>query len=168
MGVRDRGPKPCIVIDTREKLPWQFDTSRVDITIGTLQTGDYSLWTHEAEICIERKSLDDLVMTLIHERDRFKRELERMQFYPRRAIIVEGAWRDVRDHNYTSLATPDSLFGLMCCLMIDYNVPILMCEDRPVAGRVCERMIRRYAENLERARLECLSDSHGTDVPPTA
>ena len=142
--------KPVIVIDTREQIPWEFDADRVDTVVGTLATGDYSLLGSENVVAIERKSLDDFVQTVIRERERFERELARMAGHTLRAVIVEAAWRDVRDHNYISQAHPSSVFGLACCLMVDWRVPILFCEDRAVATRVCERMIRRYHENLTR------------------
>lgn len=144
-------PRPRIVIDTREQVPWTFDPEHVDVMIGTLQTGDYSLFDHETEVAIERKTLDDYVQTVIRERERFERELARMQSHVLRAVIVEAAWRDVRDHNYISQVHPSSVFGLTCCLMVDYGVPVLFAEDTAIAARVCERMIRRYAENIARA-----------------
>jgi len=143
-------PKPCIVVDTREQHPWGFDLNYVDMVSDTLQTGDYSLRFHEAEVCIERKSLDDYVNTIIHERKRFERELERMRSYILRAIVVEASWKDLYDHNYTSQASPSSVFGLTCCLMVDWDVAVHFCDNRFIASRVCERMIRRYAENIEK------------------
>lgn len=156
MGARDRKLKPCIVVDTRERVPWGFDHERVDVVMDTLSTGDYSLRHHEGEVAIERKSLDDYIQTILRERPRFERELERMRVYPLRAIIVEACWADVRDHNYTSLAHPSSIFGLTCCLQVDYAVPIMFCHDRAIAARVCERLIRRWAENLEKNAEEAM------------
>jgi ERCC4-type nuclease len=143
-------PKPCIIVDTREKAPFAFDHEHVDVVSGTLSTGDCSLFGHEDEVAIERKSLDDLVGTLTHGRERFERELERMRSYVLRAVIIEGSWQDLADHHYVSLAHPSSIFGSVCCSHVDYLVPFLFCETRAIAGRVTERLIRRYAENLER------------------
>lgn len=147
--------KPCVVIDTREQSPWTFDATRVDSVRGTLKTGDYSLAGETDKVCIERKSVGDYVNTLVNDffrKDdeppkRFERELERMRYFDLCAIIVEGSWSDLRDHNYTSQVHPSAIFGATCCLMVDFRVPVLMCHDRAIAGRVCERMLRRYFES---------------------
>ena len=143
--------KPCIVIDTREQSPWTFDATRVDSVRGTLHTGDYSLLGFEGSVVVERKSLDDWVSTIIHERERFERELARMATFDFRCVIVEGSYADVRDHIYTSQAHPSSVFGLSVCLMVDYSVPVLYCHDRAIASRVAERILRRWFEKHQEA-----------------
>lgn len=144
--------KPTIVVDTREQTPWVFDDTKVDTVRGTLKTGDYSLLGMESTVCIERKSLDDLVNTLIHDRERFERELQRMQAFAFRCVIVEGSLSDVRDHKYHSQAHPSSVFGLACCLDVDYGVPFRWCSSRAIAARCCERLLRRvYERSLDAA-----------------
>ena len=65
----------CIV-DTREQLPLNLDPLRTEP--ATLPTGDYSLKGLEHHVCIERKSLDDLLGCVGRDRERFERELHRM------------------------------------------------------------------------------------------
>lgn len=150
---KPQSPKPVIVCDTREQTPWKFSTF-VNVVVGTLHTGDYSLAGFEDRACVERKSLEDYVGTVVNDyfrRDdeppkRFERELIRMQSFDLRAIIVEGSWADLRDGNYASQVHPSAIFGATCCLMVDYRVPVLMCHDRAIASRVCERLLRRYFE----------------------
>jgi ERCC4-type nuclease len=158
---KPKPPKPVIVVDTREKAAWAFSDA-VETVVATLHTGDYSLLGHETSgVCLERKSLDDFVGTLVADywrrpdepAKRFERELERMQLYALRAIIVEAPWSALRDHLYVSKAHPSAIFAATCCLMVDWNVPVLMAEDHAVAARVAERMIRRYAENAACAAL---------------
>jgi DNA excision repair protein ERCC-4 len=147
-------PKPCVVVDSREQTPWHFSDA-VDTVRGTLHTGDYSLQGCEIDgICIERKSLDDWVGTLVtaywrkpnDPPKRFENELRRMQSFSLRAIIVEAPWSAIRDHLYVSQAHPSAVFASTCCIMVDWNVPVLMAEDHYVAGRVAERILRRYFE----------------------
>jgi ERCC4-type nuclease len=152
------------VIDTREQNPLSFNADRVDVVIDTLHTGDYSLRGHEAEVAVERKSIDDLVNTLTHGRERFQRELERMQTYVLRVVVVEGSWTDLAQHRYHSQAHPSSIFGSMCCMQVDYGVPFSMCETRGIAARVVERLIRRYAENVERMSVEVMADAAAENV----
>jgi len=70
--------KPFICIDTREPdpHPWGPYLS-VETTRVTLPTGDLSLCGCEEWICIERKSLSDLIGCLTQSRERFTKELQR-------------------------------------------------------------------------------------------
>lgn len=155
------GTKPCVIVDTREKRPLDFDAAKVDSMRGTLPTGDYSVQGLESKVCIERKSLEDLVNTVVHDRPRFERELERMRSFDFKAVLIEASLADVRDHRYRSQASPASIFGSVMCMHVDYGVPFIWCHDRAIAGRVCERLLRRYYERQQEKQL----DSDGADLP---
>jgi ERCC4-type nuclease len=67
-------PKPIVLIDTREKSPFNF--SRFQNWIAeeksqTLKVGDYSVEGMETLLVLERKTLADLITTLIQHRERF-------------------------------------------------------------------------------------------------
>lgn len=79
-----------IIIDTREQAPWSFDPGQVVAKVGTLKTGDYALAGDQANFAIERKSLDDFLGTISSGWDRFCRELERMNDFVSKVVIVEG------------------------------------------------------------------------------
>jgi DNA excision repair protein ERCC-4 len=102
-----------ITVDNREQSPFTFhefyELQRiqrqnqklvlqcpyvVQCESGTLQTGDYSLRGFHSQICIERKSLPDLVGTLTSGRERFIRELDRMMApsFEFTAVVVEASW----------------------------------------------------------------------------
>ena len=90
-----------IVIDTREQQPWHFPAWLATVTRGALPAGDYAL-AGDTGFAIERKSLDDLVQTITLGRERFDRELARMQDagYPARVVIVEGLYAEVIGGQY--------------------------------------------------------------------
>lgn len=100
-------PTPfTVVIDQREKLPFDFgdlwsDAKEgslilaVSTKLGHLPSGDYSLEGCEAEIAIERKSLADLYSTIGQHRDRFEREIERLDRMTFALIVVEEDWRSI-------------------------------------------------------------------------
>jgi ERCC4-type nuclease len=112
-----------IAVDTREQLPYQFDEVRINrrkvfvwTSIKTLHTGDYSIVGYENKVCVERKTLEDLYYTLIHGRERFVRELERMQEFDRSMIVIEADWGQILqpiDDNpaFRSEAHPHSIIG---------------------------------------------------------
>lgn len=62
-----------IIVDTREQLPLSFPGA----IHSKLEFGDYALQSNQS-LAIERKSLNDLIGTLILGYDRFIREIERV------------------------------------------------------------------------------------------
>lgn len=85
----------------------------------------------ESLICLERKSLPDLVATLAHNRYRFFREMERMQAYPYRAIILEASYENLKSP-YTFFsqveAHPNGISGsldALDALEVKYGIPVI-------------------------------------------
>ena len=124
-------PKPVVLVDTREQNP--FELSRFDNWIrgervATLETGDYSIEGMEHLVCLERKSLPDLVGTLMQNRQRFFRQLERMQAFPHRAIIVEASYEDVKSpYSFADAveAHPNGVSGSLDALEVKFGVPVI-------------------------------------------
>jgi ERCC4-type nuclease len=92
-----------IIVDTREQRPWTFENYNVTVKRAGLRSGDYSLAGHEDQIALERKSLDDLVQSLSHGRDRFEREVERLSALSFAAVLVEASAEDIARHRYQSM-----------------------------------------------------------------
>ncbi len=155
---RDRTPPPMpftIVIDTREQTPLAFPPN-VPTVRGTLHTGDYSIAGREDEFTVERKSLADAINTVIHDRERFVRELERMQTFAFRRIVITCPFaRVLRGHYKHSRANPDSVIGLWRSLEVKYNVPVTFADDAEQAAR----HITDWAKHYQRQRI--------TATPPT-
>lgn len=93
-----------VVVDTREQLPWDFAGIKADAAQGgpaggnlvipavvsCLPAGDYSIHGYGGRIAVERKSKADLFGTIGQGRDRFLRELERLNEYESASVIVEA------------------------------------------------------------------------------
>ena len=124
-------PKPVVLIDTREQAPFSFSRFNnwlAGTKIATLATGDYSIEGMEHLVCIERKSLNDLVGTLMHQRQRFFRQLERMQDFPYRAILVEASYDDVKSpYHFTddTTAHPNGVSGSLDALEVRFGIPVI-------------------------------------------
>lgn len=118
-----------IVIDTREQKPLDFTKALLKTEVRTLKTGDYSLEGKEDLVCVERKSISDLVNTLIHSKARFARELDRMQLYKYKAILVEGSMYDIERHNYRSKVHPNAVRGLVAWIWVCTGIPTFFCDD---------------------------------------
>ncbi|MCF7854415.1 MAG: hypothetical protein K9N51_06435 [Candidatus Pacebacteria bacterium] len=134
-----------ILIDTREQTPFNFG---VDVATqeGTLASGDYSLAGLTDLVAIERKSLPDLCACIGRERDRFKRELHRLQAYRCRAVIVEAELGAVMAGNYRSKVTPASVLGSVSKWMVRYQIPFIFAGAHGAA--VCHSILKNFHGHL--------------------
>jgi len=131
-----------IAIDTREQLPFDFSPDVV-VARATLTTGDYSLVGLEEQVAIERKSLNDLVNSVIHDRKRFGAELRRLQVMEHRAVVVEASVADVINRRYRSEAHPNAVLAATNGIFVHYGVPVFFWGSRPHARLLLEDLLRR-------------------------
>lgn len=136
------------VCDTREQRP--FDLAPMTMIRDTLATGDYSVRGLERIISIERKSLDDLLMCVGQERERFEREIQRLLAYPTRAIVVEASWRDLENGGWRARITPSAAMGSVLG-WIAQGIPMIFAGDHESGGRAASRLLflaarRRWRE----------------------
>jgi DNA excision repair protein ERCC-4 len=152
------------VVDTREQRPLSLDPLRTEL--GTLSTGDYSLKGLESHVCIERKSLDDLLGCVGRDRERFERELQRMLAYPVRCLLVEATWAEIELGQWRSKVTSSQAMGSLIGWAA-MGIQIAMLGDHERAGQFASRLLftvarRRYAE------LRQFSQVHEQPVEPIA
>ena len=98
-----------ILLDLREKDPWDFRTIRkeypgisFDVERRHIATGDYTVEGLETEIVIERKSPKDAINTLTQDLRRFDCEFQRMDKMAAFVIVettLEKALGNVRDYS---------------------------------------------------------------------
>ncbi|MBC8466065.1 hypothetical protein H8D57_03475 [bacterium] len=136
-----------IVIDTREQLPFSFNTE-IDVIRKSLLTGDYSLLEYENQVAVERKDINDFVQSVIHQRERFLREMIRLSEMPFRCVVVEASWSDILRHHYRSGADPRSVVGSALSIIVDYGVPVYFCSDRQLALAFTEKYLKRVHRKL--------------------
>ena len=139
-----------ITIDTREQTPWAFDPQYATCRIGTLKTADYAL-TGDTGFGIERKTLDDFLGTVSSGWGRFQREIERMETWPAKVIIVEGDFEDVcfrewngeiiaPDHNHPQL-TPQFVTKRIAELTMR-GVSVLFAKNADYAAALALQIFR--------------------------
>lgn len=134
-------PKPTVLIDTREQYP--FDFSRFKNWIGgerslVLKAGDYSVEGMEALLILERKTLTDLITTVIQQRVRFFKQCEKMTKYRWRALLVEASYEDIKapydQDEYCTLAHPNAVSGTLDALEARFGIPVIYTSPyRPLA-----------------------------------
>lgn len=120
-----------------------------------LPTADYSVVGLEDEVAIERKSLDDLVKCVTIDRDRFRRELHRLEAYRTRAVVIESSWDHILVHGYRGRTDPQAVVGSILSWSTG-KVPFILAGDRDRAAEFVARILwgaakRRYAELAELA-----------------
>lgn len=149
---------PVIVsVDSREQMPFSFLNIKADVsqgsapliirTIGrTLRSGDYSIDGHDDLVAVERKSLDDAYSTFSHGRERFERELERLNFMAFAAVVIEAGWgRILGSPPAHSRLAPKSVFRSIIAWQQRFpRVHWLTCPDRRFAEIATFRILERF------------------------
>lgn len=154
-----------VAVDSREQAAFSFvgfmcDAPHKDrpllipIQTATLQTGDYSVIGMESLVSIERKSVADFVSTISGDRERFERELVRMQQMQFSAVIVEGDWDSIanRLQERSSKVSMKSIYRSVMAFEMDYiKTHWKFCKTRNMAERTCYRFLERfYRKHMEK------------------
>jgi ERCC4-type nuclease len=127
---RSSGGPATVIIDTREQEPYSFDPRVATAVRRALPAGDYSVDGLEACVAVERKTLDDFVSTVIHNRARFREELRKLTGYQAACVVVEAGLIDVLQKRYRGDAHPNAVLGNALSLILDYRVPVFFCTTR--------------------------------------
>lgn len=143
-------PRRAIVIDTREKSPWSFP-SDVAIERRKLVAGDYSVSGMESMFAIERKSIDDLVQTIMVERKRFAAELSILSTMRYAAIVVEATLVDVAMGKYTSQWKPTVVLSSIAAIQVNWRIPILFACNRGGGALLASYLLRKCESNFSDA-----------------
>ncbi len=136
------------IVDTREQLPLNLDP--LQVTVGTLATGDYSLAGLQNHVAVERKSEADLLGCIGQHRERFDREVQRILAYPVRALVVESSWQAIERGEWRSKIKPAAALGSLLG-WVGAGLPVIMAGDHERAGKYVSRLLyiaarRRWRE----------------------
>jgi ERCC4-type nuclease len=133
-------PKPIVIIDTREQAPFGFGTLKNWIggtTRRKLDVGDYSVVGMEDLLRLERKTLTDLITTLMQYRSRFFKACEALARFRHSALLVEASYEDVKSFYDAELCTrahPNAVSGSLDALEARFGIPVIYASQyRPLA-----------------------------------
>jgi hypothetical protein len=127
---RAKGRVLDILIDTHEQYPWTFTHQQATTSRRALPAGDYAVTVDNRIVAaVERKSLADLVATLISGKLKFL--LADLSTVPRAALVVEDRWSQVFKLDRVRPAVVTA--GIAECQVRYPMVPILFLETRPLA-----------------------------------
>lgn len=131
-----------IIQDSREQLPYQFAESGHATELGTLSSGDYTVLGLADHVAIERKSLPDFVTCCGPERNRFKRELQRLRAYRFRGVVVEANVQEILNHEYRSAISPESVLGSLAGWSLRYECSFFLAGSREHGERLTLALLR--------------------------
>lgn len=138
-----------IEIDTREQTPFTFP-EWVETERATLHTGDYRL--KDDYLSLERKSKSDFLGTISTGWKRFVREIERMNGWPCKIVIVESDiisfyYQEVDgeiinpDHEHFRLS-PQFITKRIAELSF-MGVSILFCHNAELASAIAYKLLEQ-------------------------
>lgn len=138
---------PTIIIDTREQRRTHYDFDCLS-EVHKLDSGDYSLKGYEDVVSVERKELNDLIQCIVPPKQRFFDELKRLCPKPFTCIVVEGDRSRIYNRDYNSGASPESIDGMVTSIIVDYNIPVYMFNNRQEARKFTEDYLCRVWRKL--------------------
>ena len=140
--------EPLVIItDSREQRELDFSRFKGVATVRQgLKTGDYSIAGYEDVYCIERKSVSDIVGTIVSGHERFLREMERMRDFEERYILIEHSpsilFNYCMQHGWQRKF--DLVIQSLLAYACRYNVRIRFCKDREDMAKYIVRKSREF------------------------
>ncbi len=142
---KETAPPFIILADTREQMIPPFPPG-VEVQRATLGEADYTTPALRTIAVIERKSAADLASTLSWGRERFDREVQRLQAYRWKCIVCESDLSQV--YRLTAMH-PHSIIGSLASLYARWEIPTLFCANESGAGRLIAGLLKRWEERIE-------------------
>jgi hypothetical protein len=150
--VRQRGgairvPKPTVVIDSAEHMGYTFERF-ANWFSGTvrrrLAVGDYTLLGMEEEVIVERKTVPDLVKSIIQERNDFIKKCERLSTFKKSCLVVEGSLSNVKTPYEDSQSHPNAVLGSLLAAQERWDIPVYFLDNFLLAEEFVASMLSKY------------------------
>ncbi len=140
-------PKPTVVIDSAEHMGYTFKrfTNWFSGTVRKrLPAGDYTLLGMENEIAIERKTLPDLVNSIIQERANFILRCERLASFKKKCFVIEGTLSQLKTPYMESHAHPNAVLGSIMAAQERWDITVHFLDDFLLAEEFVASMLSKY------------------------
>ena len=139
--------KPKIIVDIHEKnslVIAELISLGMDVEFQHLKVGDYIV----KGIVIERKTVSDFISSMISRR--LLRQLEEMQQYEDRLLVVEGIDEQELYTDSESLTGmhPNSVRGFLLSILLRHKVPIIFTKNYEDTARFISVMAKRKDKEL--------------------
>ena len=142
-------PKPVVVVDTREQEGFAYDFGRfpkwfAGVERAKLRAGDYSVKGMEHCLAIERKSLADLVNSVIGDRTRFLAQCKGLASLERKAIVIEASLAQVKSFYPESQAHPNAVVGTLIALQERWGIQVIWCDTPELAEETVAHILSKH------------------------
>ena len=140
-------PKPTIVIDSAEHMGYTFGrfTNWFSGTVRRrLSVGDYTLLGMEKEIAVERKTLPDLVNSIIQERGNFISRCEKLSSFKKKCFVIEGTLSLLKTPYEESHAHPNAVLGSIIAAQERWDIPVHFLDNFLLAEEFVASMLSKY------------------------
>ncbi len=139
--------KFTILIDTREQIPFRFPNSKTK----ALPYGDYTIQydnkNYIDKICIERKgNIGELFSFSGSGRERFCRELEKMQNVKYKYILIEADFMDIVNKQPYGKLPASTVYATLCSYAIKYQITPLFCHSHINARQVLYKLFQFFVK----------------------
>lgn len=151
------------LIDTREQTPLTLSPLRT--RAATLTTGDYSIEGLTTKIAVERKSLQDLLMCVGRERERFEKEIERLLAFPHKALVLECHPSQISLKQYRGDVSPNAAIASVISWQVK-GIPVMWAGDAQTAGEWTARFLYLAVKSRYREMLPLLESFDETTQRP--
>jgi DNA excision repair protein ERCC-4 len=144
---RIRVPKPTIVIGSAEHMGYKFDrfTNWFAMTVKRrLPVGDYTILGMEHEITIERKTILDLVSSVIQKRGDFIKKCHRMKQFRKKCNVIEGSLSVLKSPYVESDAHPNAVLGSIIAARERWEMPVYFLDTFILAEEFVASMLSKY------------------------
>lgn len=140
-----------IVVDSRERYAWKFETQQATTTRRALVVGDYAVEVDgEVVGVVERKKLAEIAGGVVD--GSLLVTLAELATARRAAIVVEDRWADVFRLEHVA---PSMVAEMLAAAQVRYpNVPIVFCETRPLAQEWTYRFLGAAAAFADEEAVE--------------
>ncbi|WP_406660569.1 DEAD/DEAH box helicase [Methanolobus sp. ZRKC3] len=126
-----------VIVDQREvrsSVARQLERAGVDITLNTLEVGDYVL---SDRIAVERKSSEDFVSSLI-EHKLFEQISDLSKTYEKPVLILEG------ESLFNSRGiSPNAIHGALSAIALDFRVAVFYTRDAEDTAVLIKQIAKR-------------------------
>lgn len=162
-------PKYWVVKDTREQNGYDFHPFELclGMKMGKLETGDYTIDGLQHLLCIERKaSPEEFANNLGRDSHRFYKELDRMDSYKYKFIILEFTFAEFLNFpKYSRIPaslnkgvkiTGKFMHKRITEIQLDRGIQIMFVGDKDGGYLACSRIIKTVNEkhkDLERCEI---------------
>ena len=119
-------------------------------------------------IRLERKSIGDLFGVIGFGRERFERELARLESFSYRALIIEATLDEIARGYERSQISPRAAMGSLCAWSVRHGVAIWLVENHRRAAAISQRLLENFAVQVLRREGESRATLAKHDRPNVA